>query len=90
MELWRQSPKRIVAPFPIDQMGLFTWLLALVTIQLALRHPAVTKGVWTPLWQLCVALVGLLVVALFFKAQAKLKDDHDDPMDQGGRIAKAL
>ncbi len=52
-------------------------MMALVTIELALTHPAVRRDVLTPLWQGGVALIGLLLLLLFSKAQVKLKNDHD-------------
>ncbi|CAL8469828.1 g9370 [Coccomyxa elongata] len=45
-------------------IGILTWLLALVTIQLALTHHAVWKGWVTRVWQLAVVLLGALVVGL--------------------------
>lgn len=55
------------------QLGLATWLLALVTVQLALPHPAVSKGLVTTAWQVGVAAVGGLMLLLAWKAGAASK-----------------
>ncbi|EFJ53321.1 hypothetical protein VOLCADRAFT_120257 [Volvox carteri f. nagariensis] len=48
-------------------LGLLTWLLALVTIELALPHPAVNKGWLTLAWQIGVGLIAVLLGLLSFK-----------------------
>ncbi|EIE25654.1 hypothetical protein COCSUDRAFT_12782 [Coccomyxa subellipsoidea C-169] len=45
-------------------VGLLTWLLAVVTIQLALTHPAVWKGALSRCWQAGVGLLGAAILAL--------------------------
>lgn len=50
------------------QLGLVTWLLALMTIELALPHPAVYKRHITVLWQGGVGLLAVLVGVLSYKA----------------------
>ncbi|KAL6748955.1 cytochrome b-561-like protein [Haematococcus lacustris] len=57
------------------QMGVLCWLLALVTIQLALRHPAVDKGLLTNVWQVAVAVIGGLMLMLLIKAWARAEED---------------
>ncbi|GLC46618.1 hypothetical protein PLESTB_001223600 [Pleodorina starrii] len=52
------------------QLGLLTWLLALVTIELALPHPAVHKGHLTTAWQAGVGLLAVLLGALSIKSFA--------------------
>lgn len=49
--------------------GLGAWLLALVTIQLALIHPSVNKGFLTHFWQIAVALIGVSVVTMALTAE---------------------
>ncbi|GFH30252.1 cytochrome b561 domain-containing protein [Haematococcus lacustris] len=56
-------------------MGVVCWLLALVTIQLALRHPAVDKGLLTNVWQVAVAAIGGLMLMLLIKAWARAEED---------------
>ncbi|KAG2492371.1 hypothetical protein HYH03_009319 [Edaphochlamys debaryana] len=50
------------------RLGLLTWLLALATIELALPHPAVNKGLLTRAWQAGVAVLGALVLLLGWKS----------------------
>ncbi|CAK0780506.1 hypothetical protein CVIRNUC_005075 [Coccomyxa viridis] len=45
-------------------IGLVTWLFALLAIELALPHHAVWKGWLSGLWQVCVVLLGAAVLAL--------------------------
>lgn len=55
------------------QLGLLTWLLALVTIELALTHPAVNKGLLTKAWQAGVGSLAVLFGVLSYKAVIGLK-----------------
>ncbi|GLI61584.1 hypothetical protein VaNZ11_004000 [Volvox africanus] len=50
------------------QLGFITWLLALVTIELALPHPAVKKGWLTLAWQGGVGVIAVLLSVLSAKA----------------------
>ncbi|KAK9916106.1 hypothetical protein WJX75_008637 [Coccomyxa subellipsoidea] len=50
-------------------VGLLTWLLALVTIQLALTHHAVWKGLLSRCWQIGVVGLGAAVLALAARAR---------------------
>ncbi|PNW82466.1 hypothetical protein CHLRE_06g280100v5 [Chlamydomonas reinhardtii] len=66
------------------QLGLLTWLLALVTIELALPHPAVAKGRLTQAWQAGVALIGVLLLGLSLKAVVTPKSlgGAEDPLSK--------
>jgi len=57
------------------QLGVVTWLMSLVTIQLALRHPAVYKGGLTIFWQVGVGLIAAVMGVLLAKAGAKAKEE---------------
>ncbi|PNH10254.1 hypothetical protein TSOC_003067 [Tetrabaena socialis] len=59
------------------QLGLLTWLLALATIELALPHPAVRKGLLTKFWQAGVAWCGIVLLTLSLKAVASHKQAAD-------------
>mmetsp|Transcript_30061 Transcript_30061/g.66602 ORF Transcript_30061/g.66602 Transcript_30061/m.66602 type:complete len:240 (+) Transcript_30061:50-769(+) len=70
------------------RIGALTWLLALVTIQLALPHHAVHKVLLTPLWQVSIAAIGMLMLVLMAKAQVKLKDlPEHNPFAASGKAA---
>eukprot|EP00884_Botryococcus_braunii_P005567 jgi/Botrbrau1/15010/Bobra.0018s0108.1 len=47
--------------------GFVTFLLALVTIELALTHPSVWKGYGSVFWQLAVGLLGILALCFPFR-----------------------
>ncbi|KAG1681103.1 hypothetical protein FOA52_015544 [Chlamydomonas sp. UWO 241] len=72
------------------KLGVCVWLLALVTIELALPHPSVRKALLTPLWQAGVALVGVLLLAIAAKAQVKFKQDDADAPGHDHMTAKAV
>lgn len=48
------------------KVGLVTWLMALLTVQLQLTHPAVFKGAMSHFWRVAVGALGLLVFAFAF------------------------
>ncbi|GAX81977.1 hypothetical protein CEUSTIGMA_g9405.t1 [Chlamydomonas eustigma] len=59
------------------RVGLITWLLAMITIQLALPHPTVKRTLLTPLWQIGITVLTFLLMMLSSRSQIKLKDDGD-------------
>ncbi|GBF87436.1 hypothetical protein Rsub_00147 [Raphidocelis subcapitata] len=52
-------------------LGVVTWALALVTIEVALPHPAVYKPLATPLWQLSAGAAGALMALLLYGRQRR-------------------
>lgn len=59
------------------KMGAITWFMAVVTIELALTHHAVNKGLLTRAWQGGCALLALLMLWLILHIDGKAKPAVD-------------